>query len=170
MLASVDCLNHVWMTGRNGTESLVGLLRNAHRYWNHKKRSHPRWEKYLFRFVHANHDWRSDTPAVKAFMQELEREVDSLCGSRYKHGKVNHRWGTQEGSIILANHHVAIEKPRVRSKVGAEVHLKTYSDFQDPRLFEEAVFTEGIKRVSQPGAFERSGASRPRLGWLALHC
>jgi len=88
-------------------------------------------------------------PAVKAFMQELEREVDSLCGSRYKHGKINQRWGTQEGSIILANQHVAIEKPRVRSKDGAEVSLKTYADFQDPKLFEQAVFTEGIKRVSQ---------------------
>lgn len=88
-------------------------------------------------------------PAVKAFMKELEREVDALCGSRYKHGKVNQRWGTQEGSIILADHHVAIEKPRVRSKDGREVKLKTYADFQDPRLFEQAVFTEGIKRVSQ---------------------
>ena len=25
-------------------------------------------------------------PAVKAFMQEIEREVESLCGSRYEHG------------------------------------------------------------------------------------
>jgi transposase-like protein len=88
-------------------------------------------------------------PAVKAFIKECEREVDQLCGSRYKHGKTNQRWGVQEGSIILANQHVAIEKPRVRSKNGVEVSLKTYEDFQDPQLFEQAVFTEGIKRVSQ---------------------
>jgi putative transposase len=88
-------------------------------------------------------------PAVKAFIQECEREVDVLCGARYKHGKINQRWGTQEGSIILANQHVAVEKPRVRAKDGSEVKLKTYEDFQDPRLFEQAVFTEGIKRVSQ---------------------
>jgi putative transposase len=88
-------------------------------------------------------------PAVKAFIKECEREVDQLCGSRYKHGKTNQRWGAQNGSIILANHHVAIEKPRVRSKDGAEVKLQTYEDFQDPQLFEQAVFTEGIKRVSQ---------------------
>lgn len=88
-------------------------------------------------------------PAVKAFIQECEREVEELCGSRYKHGKFNQRWGTQKGSIILANQQVAIEKPRVRSKDGAEVPLKTYEDFQDPKLFEQAVFTEGIKRVSQ---------------------
>lgn len=88
-------------------------------------------------------------PAVKAFIEQCSREVDELCGERYKHGKVNQRWGTQEGSIILANHHITIEKPRVRSKDGAEVKLKTYEEFQDPRLFEQAVFTEGIKRVSQ---------------------
>jgi len=88
-------------------------------------------------------------PAVKAFLEECEREVTQLCGNRYEHGKVNQRWGTQEGSIILANQHVAIEKPRVRSKNGIEVQLQTYQDFQDPKLFEQAVFTEGIKRVSQ---------------------
>ena len=87
--------------------------------------------------------------AVKAFMQELEREVDAVCGDRYKHGKSIQRWGTQGGSIILANQHVAVEKPRVRSKDGREVKLKTYEDFQDPKLFEQAVFTEGIKKVSQ---------------------
>jgi len=88
-------------------------------------------------------------PAVRAFLEECEREVDQICGARYKHGKSNQRWGTQEGSIILANQHVAIERPRVRSKDGREVKLQTYEDFQDPRLFEQAVFTEGLKRVSQ---------------------
>lgn len=88
-------------------------------------------------------------PAVKMFLEQCSREVDELCGDRYKHGKANQRWGKQNGSIILANHHIAIEKPRVRSKDGAEVKLKTYEDFQDPKLFEQAVFTEGIKRVSQ---------------------
>lgn len=88
-------------------------------------------------------------PAVKAFLEVIEREVDQLCGKRYQHGKTNQRWGTQKGSIILANQHVAIEKPRVRGKDGSEVKLQTYQEFQDPRLFEQAVFTEGIKRVSQ---------------------
>jgi transposase-like protein len=49
----------------------------------------------------------------------------------------------------LANQHVAIERPRVRSKDGSEVKLQTYEDFQDPRLFNSAVFTEGLKKVSQ---------------------
>ena len=39
--------------------------------------------------------------------------------------------------------------PWVRAKDGVEVKLQTYQDFQDPRLFDQAVFTEGIKKVSQ---------------------
>jgi putative transposase len=87
-------------------------------------------------------------PAIKMFLEECLREVEQLCGERYKHGKQNQRWGDQKGSIVLANQQVAVPKLRVRSKAG-EVPLKTYEDFQDPRLFDQAVFTEGLKRVSQ---------------------
>jgi transposase-like protein len=88
-------------------------------------------------------------PAVKAFIAECEKEVDQLCGERYRHGKTNHRWGSQNGSITIANQQVALEVPRVRSKDGKEIVLKNYQDFQDPKLFDQAVFTEGIKKVSQ---------------------
>ena len=86
--------------------------------------------------------------AVKAFIEECEREVTALCGRRYERFE-NSRWGTQDGSIVLANQRIAIEKPRVRKKSGDEVPLQTYQDFQDPRPFDQAVFTEGLKRVSQ---------------------
>lgn len=88
---------------------------------------------------------------VKAFLREVDQEVARLCGSRYQHSKKrsNYRWGSGEGSIVLANQRVALEVPRVRSKSGEEVRLETYEQFQDPRLFDQAVFTEGIKRVSQ---------------------
>ena len=88
-------------------------------------------------------------PAVKAFLVECEKEVEKICGDRYKHGKTNHRWGSQNGSIVLANQHVALEVPRVRSKDGKEIVLQNYQDFQDPRIFDQAIFTEGIKKVSQ---------------------
>jgi transposase-like protein len=90
-------------------------------------------------------------PAVKMFMQELEKEVDQLCGDRYRHTiDQNHRWGSQKGSVVLGNQHVAIEKPRVRNAAtGKEVRLKTYDDFQNPKLFEQQVFNEGLKKVSQ---------------------
>lgn len=87
--------------------------------------------------------------SVKAFMKELEVEVSQICGARYAHGKINRRWGSQYGSVIIGDQRVAIERPRVRSKDGHEVQLQTYERFQDPSLFDREVFTEGIKRVSQ---------------------
>src|SRR5271156_475074 len=89
-------------------------------------------------------------PAVKMFIQDMEAEVEALCGGRYKHGKTLHRWGTQPGSIVLGNQHVAIEKSRVRNPgIDQEIELETYKSFQDPKRFEQSVFTEGLKRVSQ---------------------
>jgi len=90
-------------------------------------------------------------PAVKMFIQELEKEVDQLSGQRYRHSEEqNSRWGSQKGSIVLGNQYIAIEKPRVRSSVsGKEVKLKVYEEFQDPKLFEQQVFAEGLKKVSQ---------------------
>lgn len=88
-------------------------------------------------------------PAVKAFIAECESEVNKLCGERYLHGKSKHRWGSQKGSIILGNQQVALEVPRVREKSGAEVQLQTYQDFQNPKLFDQSVFVEGLKKVSQ---------------------
>jgi putative transposase len=87
--------------------------------------------------------------SVKAFLEEVEREVTQLAGPRYAHGKSIQRWGTQSGSVVIGNQHVAIDRPRVRAKGGGEVEIKTYQQFQDPKLFEQAVFNEGIKRVSQ---------------------
>ena len=91
---------------------------------------------------------------VKAFLSQCEREVDELCGTRYQHAadRVHYRWGSSEGSIIMANQRVAVEVPRVRRKGckgSSEVVLKSYEEFQDPQLFDQAVFTEGLKRVSQ---------------------
>jgi putative transposase len=49
---------------------------------------------------------------------------------------------------VLGNQHVAIEKARVRGPEG-EVKLETYERFQDPKRFDEQVFHQGLKRVSQ---------------------
>lgn len=88
---------------------------------------------------------------VKAFLSQCEQEVERLCGGRHEHSteRRRYRWGSAKGSIILANQRVALEVPRVRNKGGEEVRLDTYEEFQNPELFDQAVFTEGIKRVSQ---------------------
>jgi putative transposase len=87
-------------------------------------------------------------PSVKAFYEELEGELKALCGDRYsREGEVS-RHGSQPGSIILGNQRVAVQRPRVRGKDG-EVPMATYARFQDPSLFDEQVFAQGLKHVSQ---------------------
>jgi len=90
-------------------------------------------------------------PAVKAFFEELEGEITTLCGDRYKHtGHTATRWTPQAGSIILADQKVAIKHGRVRdTSTGQEIPLETYKRFQDPKLFNQSVFQEGIRHVSQ---------------------
>ena len=90
-------------------------------------------------------------PAVRAFFTDLEAEVTSLCGERYRHSAHSMtRWGNQPGSIILGGQRVAVHRPRVRNPATRqEVIPETYARFQDPSRFDAAVFQEGIKRVSQ---------------------
>lgn len=89
-------------------------------------------------------------PAVKQYLEELEKEVTALCGKRYQHGTANQRWGSQEGSIFLGNQKIRIERPRVRNvETGKEVGLEQYERFQDPNLFDQTVFEDGLRKVSQ---------------------
>jgi putative transposase len=88
--------------------------------------------------------------AVKAFYAELESEVEALCGKRYSRGTTAQRWTSQAGSIQLGNQSVSIKKARVRdTSENQEVALQTYARFQDPSIFDESVFAQGLKRVSQ---------------------
>lgn len=89
-------------------------------------------------------------PAVKEFMAQLNAEVATLCGPRHSQGEDNQRWGRQAGSIILANQKVRVEKPRVRGrKSKKEVPLPFYETFQSPEIFDEKVFADGLRKVSQ---------------------
>jgi transposase-like protein len=88
-------------------------------------------------------------PAVKEFLAQCEAEVAKICGQRHARGReLLSRWGPQAGSIYLGGQKVAVQKPRVRGAEGEHV-LSTYERFQDPKLFDQQVFQEGIRRVSQ---------------------
>ena len=89
--------------------------------------------------------------SVKAFLEELEREVNGICGDRYEHSEHGvSRWGKQNGSIILGNQRIAIEKPRLRDTTGKkEVEIPFYEKFQSPEVFDKTVFESGVKKVSQ---------------------
>lgn len=88
--------------------------------------------------------------AVRAFFDELGAEVRMLCGDRYTHGTGAARWGSDEGSVYLGGHKVAIERPRVRDvEKNREVVLSSYERYRDPSVFEEKVFQDGLRHVSQ---------------------
>jgi len=87
-------------------------------------------------------------PSVKAFFEELENEVEALCGKRHSREAQASRHGAQPGSITLGNQRVSIQKPRARGPEG-ELELATYARFQDPSLFDAQVFEQGLKHVSQ---------------------
>jgi len=86
--------------------------------------------------------------SVKAFLEELENEVETVCGARHSREVEASRWGKQRGSITLGNQRVTIARPRVREG-GREVPLATYTRFQDPTIFDQTVFNQGLKHVSQ---------------------
>ena len=88
-------------------------------------------------------------PAVKEFLAQCESEVTQICGSPHARGAgLASRWGTQSGSIYLGGQKVAVKKPRVRGAEG-EQKISTYERFQDPKLFDQQVFQEGLRRVTQ---------------------
>ena len=88
--------------------------------------------------------------AVREFYRNLEAEVSTVCGARYDRAGDAVRWGEQNGSIYLGGQKVAVRRQRVRDAAqGREIALETYDKFQDPRLFEQQVFREGLRHVSQ---------------------
>ena len=87
--------------------------------------------------------------AVKEFIRELQSEVDQICGARYERQNAAQGWGSQEGSITLANQKVRVDKPRVRnSATNEEIVLPTYQRFQNSELFNEKIFVDGIKNLT----------------------
>jgi len=88
--------------------------------------------------------------AVQAFFKELEAEVTELCGSRYSHGSGAGRWGSEDGSVYLGGQKVAITRPRVRDFAQKkEIALTSYHRYRDPKIFQERVFQDGLRHVSQ---------------------
>ena len=107
--------------------------------------------------------WQLLPTAVKAFFKEVESEVHGLCGGRYTHGTGVARWGSEEGSVYLGGQKVAVKRPRVRDiENKREVSLSSYDRFRDPAAFQEQVFRDGLRHVSQRDyeeGIEKIGAS-----------
>jgi transposase-like protein len=84
---------------------------------------------------------------LMAVADVLAQEVEELAGNRYSRGSgmPGHcRWGSQKGSVYLADQKLPINRPRVRNQIERqEVPLTSYALLQQPRRADEGV----LKRV-----------------------
>lgn len=89
---------------------------------------------------------------LRAVEDALQQEVVALAGPRYKHadGQVGiARWGSQAGSIFLADQKLPITVPRVRDvHAGTEVPLATYAQLQTPRARDVGLFRRVLGGLS----------------------
>lgn len=89
---------------------------------------------------------------LEAVGDVLQQEITALAGPRYQRsgGQPGYaRWGSQRGSVYLADHKVGIEVPRVRDRGrDQEVPLATYQSLREPRRAEEAALRKVLKGLS----------------------
>ena len=88
---------------------------------------------------------------LKAVEEALQRDVVALAGTRYAHDDRPGiaRWGTQRGSIYLADQKVPITVPRVRDlQLKTELPLATYAQFQTPRGRDVGLFRKVLAGIS----------------------
>ena len=81
---------------------------------------------------------------MAAVTEELQAEVESLCGKRYTRKEKDialRRWGAQKGSVYLGDQKTPITVPRVRDvKTNEEVPLRSYQMLQEPASMDEKLF------------------------------
>ena len=89
---------------------------------------------------------------LKAVEEALQRDVTALAGARYAHHDAAPgvaRWGTQRGSVYLADQKLPITVPRVRDlRAGTELPLATYAQLQTPRAQDVGLFRRVLAGVS----------------------
>ena len=90
--------------------------------------------------------------ALAALEESLQHEVTTLAGARYAHHDAAPgiaRWGTQRGSVYLADQKVPVTVPRVRDlHANVERPLATYAAFQTPRGRDVGLFRTVLAGVS----------------------
>lgn len=89
---------------------------------------------------------------LRAVEEALQEEVAALAGARYAHADGHAgiaRWGSQAGSIFLADQKVPITVPRVRDlRAGTELPLATYAQLQTPRAQDVGLFRRVLGGLS----------------------
>jgi hypothetical protein len=89
---------------------------------------------------------------LRAVKARLRAEVLALAGPRYSRTDARPdvvRWGTQRGSIYLADQKIPIAVPRVRDRrQQREVPLATYATLQPPRAQDVGLFRRALGGLS----------------------
>ncbi|QKI82604.1 IS256 family transposase [Kroppenstedtia eburnea] len=102
---------------------------------------------------------------LQVFQAMMQEEVTQLAGPKGKHNPNRKavRHGVEQGSVVLGGRKVRVEKPRVRSVEGEELHLEVYQVFQDPSLLTDAALERMIHGLSTRNYEQGLGADR--CGW-----
>lgn len=89
---------------------------------------------------------------LRAVMEELQLEVAALAGPRYQRnaeGQPLRRWGSQRGSVYLADQKLPVPVPRVRNvEADTEVALQAYQALQTPRQLDEGLLLRVMKGIA----------------------
>ena len=103
----------------------------------------------------------------------LAAEVDGIAGQRNERNSEREcvRWGTQDGSILVMEQRLPVDKPRVRTKGGgSEIGLETYKALNDKSFLNEqaaAKLLSGVSTRRFEGTLERAldarGVSRETI-------
>lgn len=89
---------------------------------------------------------------LQAVTEELQRSVLELAGPRYARNAPDQplrRWGSQGGSVYLADQKLPIDVPRVRNvDTDTEVPLRAYQALQTPRNMDEGLLLRMLKGIA----------------------
>ena len=89
---------------------------------------------------------------LQAVAEELQRAVVELAGPRYQRKGSDQplrRWGSQLGSVYLADQKLPVDVPRVRNVANhTEVPLDVYQALQTPRQMDEGLLLRMLKGIA----------------------
>ena len=89
---------------------------------------------------------------LQAVAEELQRAVVELAGLRYQRKGSDQplrRWGSQLGSVYLADQKLPVDVPRVRNVANhTEVPLDVYQALQTPRQMDEGLLLRMLKGIA----------------------
>jgi transposase-like protein len=90
------------------------------------------------------------TAGIATLTRMMEEDADGFCGPRYGHGdgKDGHRWGKTKGKVGFHGGKVEVERPRVRTRKGAEVSLPSWEAAQSEDLLSKWALSQMLINIS----------------------